>query len=111
MSIYSRTTAETNIVAFLKAEQERIAKLFPNIREITVGVRSDCDGCFSVAGFDGPGYNTHEVEFGSTTDEAVERFRAKVGTPESKAADLRKRAASLLAEADKLTQPTLEAAT
>ncbi len=87
------------VAAHIQKRGTEIQAAFPELKDAAVIVRSTGSE-FSVTGYDCT--NRYMVEFGSTIAEAAARMRKTLGTPETRAKELRAKAAALLAEAETL---------
>lgn len=90
---------EADVLAFFNNAKQTNAAQFPFLDSLHFGINIGCDK-FQVGGFD---RNSNYITgYGASLDGAMADLRAKVGTPETKAAKLREQAAKLIAEANEI---------
>lgn len=102
---------ESEMLAYIKATAENYAPLFPELRTSSgpgVMAGTSCDHAQVILhGYINDNYDAC-YGFGKTYAEAAADLRAKLGTPESKAKELREKAERLLAEAEQLAPTAAE---
>lgn len=98
------TVTEAEVLAFVNFHGERIAAMFPTLNGVYLSISTSGLPCM-VVGYTS-GQVTQVLASGKTVAETLALFIERCPAPAKEAADLRARAAELLATADKLeSQP------
>lgn len=101
MSTTPPTVTESEVLAFVKFHGERIAAMFPTLNGVYLSISTSGLPCM-VVGYTS-GQVTQVLASGRTVAEALALFTKRCPAPAKEAADLRARAAELLATADRLS--------
>lgn len=97
---------EADVVAFMMAVTAKYAPLFPEVREFCATTSLNPTGM--QCGFFGYRERFNAITaYATNFEEAAHQLREELGTPQAKSAKLREEAASLLAEAERLSQLNL----
>ncbi len=90
---------DADVAAYIQRQGAAIQAAFPELKEAAVSVKS-INSEFAVTGYNHA--ERYMTAFGSTIAEASAQMRKSLGTPETRAKELRAKAAALLAEAETL---------